>query len=237
MSRFFTLVFMALLLSSCAHLPAGADKIPGKPESVITELSIPTKEDQTLNRIGKRLAIHSRNGEHFYHFKLASLSEINAFTLPGGYIYVFSGIVGVLETEDELAALLAHEIAHNDMRHFAEQFDWKLPLNLFGTGLSLLTLGILPNPIMMALSRQNESEADRAGLELMVKADFCPQGMRGLMAKLHTIASLGTPNRYVLSHPPTNDRLQNIDTMLAAIEAQGCEETPLDRIEILREPP
>ena len=237
MSRFFTLVFIALLMFSCAHLPAGADKIPGKPESVITELSIPTKEDQTLNRIGKRLAVHSKNGEHFYRFKLASPSEINAFTLPGGYIYVFSGIVGVLETEDELAAILAHEIAHNDMRHFAEQFDWKLPLNLFGTGLSLLTLGILPNPIMMALSRQAESEADRAGLELMVKADFCPQGMRSLMAKLQTIASLGTPNKYVLSHPPTNDRLQDIDTMLAAIETPGCEETPLDRIEILRRPP
>jgi predicted Zn-dependent protease len=237
MSRCSTLVFMALLMFSCAHLPAGADKIPGKPESVITELSIPTKEDQTLNRIGKRLAIHSRNGEHFYHFKLASPSEINAFTLPGGYIYVFSGLVRVLETEDELAGLLAHEIAHNDMRHYAEQFDWKLPLNLFGTGLSLLTLGILPNPIMTALSRRDESEADRVGLVLMVEADFCAQGMRNLMAKLHTIASLGTPHRYVLSHPPTSERLRNIDAMIAAIGAQGCEETPLDRIEILRRPP
>ena len=237
MSRFFTLVFIALLMFSCAHLPAGADKIPGKLESVITELSIPTKEDQTLNRIGKRLAVHSKNGEHFYRFKLASPSEINAFTLPGGYIYVFSGIVGILETEDELAALLAHEIAHNDMRHYAEQFDWKLPLQLFGAGLSMLTLGILPNPIMMALSRQDESEADRAGLELMVKADFCAQGMRSLMSKLHTVTSLGTPHKYVLSHPPTNERLQNIDTMIAAIETQGCEETPLDRIEILRRPP
>jgi len=195
-----------LLICSCAHMPAKADKIPGKPASVITELSVDTREDTILNRIGRRLAVHSKNGEDFYHFKLASPSEINAFTLPGGYVYVFTGLIRILETEDELAALLAHEIAHNEQRHYAEQYDWKLPLNILGEGLSLLTLGIVPNPIQLALSRKDEAEADRIGLELMVKAGFCAQGMSKLLEKLHNITSLRTPNKYVLTHPPTKER-------------------------------
>jgi len=66
-------------------MPAKADKIPGKPASVIT-VTIDTREDPILNKIGKRLAVHSKSREDFYHFKLASSSEINAFALPGDYI-------------------------------------------------------------------------------------------------------------------------------------------------------
>jgi len=236
MKRLITL-FSLLLIVSCAHLPAEVDKVPGKPESVVAELSVNTREDPTLNRIGKRLARYSKNGEGFYHFKLASPSEINAFTLPGGYIYVFTGIIRILDTEDELAALLAHEIAHNEQRHYAEQYDWKMPLNVVGAGVSALTLGIVPNPIQRALSRQDEAEADRVGLELMVKAGFCAKGMQGLLEKLHNITSLGTPNKYVLTHPPTEERIENIDKMIAEMKIGECEETPLDRIEMLRIPP
>ena len=229
--------FSLLFAFSCAHLPAGVDKITGKPKSCITKLVVPARKDPTLNRIGKRLAKHSKNGEGFYHFWLASPSEINAFTLEGGYIYVFSGIIRILDTEDELAALLAHEIAHSEQRHLAEYYDWKLPLNVIGAGLSVLTLGIVPNPIQRALSRRDEAEADRVGLELMVKAGFCARGMESLMLKLHNITSLGEPNKYVLAHPPTKERLQNIRKLIDKMGVGSCRQTPLDKIKILRVPP
>jgi predicted Zn-dependent protease len=235
MERF--LILFIILILACARIPAKADKIPGKPESIVTELSIDTREDPILNRIGKRLAGKSKNGENFYQFKLASPSEINAFTLPGGYIYVFRGIIRILDTEDELAALLAHEIAHNDERHYAEQYDWKMPLNILGQGLSTLTLGIIPNPIQRALSRQDEAEADSLGLELMVKSGFCAKGMRELISKLHNVASLGTPNKFVLTHPSSEERLKNIDKIIVDSGMKDCQEVPLDRIEILRVPP
>lgn len=232
-------LFFVLLLTpffSCAHLPADVDKIPGKPVSEIVESCVDTREDSTLNRIGKRLAKHSKNGEDFYHFKLASPSEINAFTLPGGYIYVFCGIIRILDTEEELAALLAHEIAHNEKRDYAEQFDWKMPLNILGAGMSALTLGIVPNPIAMALSRQSEAEADRVGLELMVQAGFCPSGMQSLLSKLDEV-SLGTTNKYVLTHPPSAERVKWIEDLIRRMGMGPCSETPLDRIEMLRVPP
>lgn len=234
MELFLVLLFMPFL--SCAHLPAEFEKVPGKPMSEIEELSVGTREDSTLNRIGKRLAKHSKNGEDFYHFKLACPSEINAFSLPGGYIYVFCGIIRILETEDELAALLAHEIAHNENRDYAEQFDWKMPLNILGAGVSALTLGMVPNPVEMALSRQDEAEADRVGLELMVQAGFCPRGMQSLLSKLNEV-SLGTTNKYVLTHPPTAKRVERIEKLIQEMGRKQCSETPLDRIEMLRMPP
>jgi len=225
------------LIFSCAHLPAGVDKVTGKPKSGITKLVVPTRKDETLNRIGKQLAKHSKNGEDFYHFWLASPSEINAFTLEGGYIYVFSGIIRILDTEDELAALLAHEIAHSDERHLAEYYDWKLPLNIVGAVMSALTFGIVPNPVQRALSRRDEAEADRVGLEIMVRAGLCPKGVETLMLKLHNITSLGEPNKYVLTHPPTKERLQNVRELIDKIGVRNCKQTPLDRIEMLRVPP
>lgn len=236
MKRFISFFYL-LFIISCAHLPAEVDKVPGKPESMIAEVTVDTREEPVLNRIGQRLAEKSKNGENYYHFKLAAPSEINAFTLLGGYIYIFAGIIRILDTEDELAAIIAHEIAHSEERHVAEYYDWKMPLNVLGEGVSALTLGIVPNPIQRALSRQDETEADRVGLELMVKAGFCPTGLRKLMAKFHEITSLGSPNKYVLTHPPTQERLQNIENLILEMKTEDCQETPLDRIEILRTPP
>lgn len=76
------------------------------------------------------------------------------------------------ETEDELAAVLAHEIAHSEKRHLARNYDWELPLHLVGAVVPLVTLGLVPNPVTLALSRSKQAQADEVGLRLMAKAGW-----------------------------------------------------------------
>ena len=74
-----------------------------------------------VSAVGNRLAAASSK-EFKYSFKVIDSPEVNAFALPGGYIYVYTGIRKIAQTDDELAAILAHEITHSEQHHYARQF-------------------------------------------------------------------------------------------------------------------
>ncbi|MBV9469537.1 MAG: M48 family metalloprotease [Abitibacteriaceae bacterium] len=145
-----------------------------------------------VESVGQRLASVS-DPEFKYSFKVIDSPEINAFALPGGYVYVFTGLRRVVHTDDELAAVIAHEITHAEQHHFAQQYK-KNSKRGFILDIGSLVLG-LPNMANQALgivnyaveqkySRGQESEADHLGMMRMVRAGFKPQGMVTLLNNL-----------------------------------------------------
>ncbi len=146
-----------------------------------------------LNEVGQKLVKASGQSDFEFRFNLVDLESkgerekiINAFCLPGGHIYLFRDMQEVIASEDQLAAVLAHEIIHATDHHWARQqsTDWDRGLLLLGLGLSgaggptlARTVDIASFAMLKRFSRKHEQSADDLGLGLMAKAGFDPQGM------------------------------------------------------------
>lgn len=137
----------------------------------------------------------------------------NAFVLPGGKVFVFSGIFPVCRDNDGLAAVLGHEIAHNIAQHAAEKMSqmvlfqpvvWVL-MYLDATGMTF-GLGRVLGSLMIELgfmrpsSREQESEADHIGLMLMAEACYDPRGAIGFWERMEK-AQTGAPPEWLSTHP------------------------------------
>jgi len=146
-------------------------------------------EDQELqdyvDRIGQKLARKSHRSNLQFHFTVLDSAEINAFALPGGYIYVTRGIMAYLDSEAELAGVLGHEIGHVTARHSVRQQGGQFVSDLLGVLISATTgqssLGNLSQQLSTGLirgyGREHELEADQLGAEYLHKTGFDPDNM------------------------------------------------------------
>jgi predicted Zn-dependent protease len=157
-----------------------------------------------INLIGHKLASQANNGQHTFHFFLLDNDEINAQALPGGYIGVNSGLLLATDSENELAAVLAHEISHVTQRHIARaMYDQKKSSVMsIATMLAAIVLGAATHASGQAtegllaagqaaaiqhqinFTRANETEADAIGIRLMDAAGYDPNAMAGFFEKL-----------------------------------------------------
>lgn len=156
-------------------------------------------------------------------------NEINAFAAPGGIVGVNAGLFLYAESEDELAAVLAHELAHLSQRHFARQLDnnkrnrWSLGAGLLAS-LALISTGGLDSGMaallttqaanlqsQLAFSRQNEQEADRVGMQTLVMANFDPVAMPRFFERMQKNSEYNgnAPPDYILTHPVTESRISD----------------------------
>lgn len=162
-----------------------------------------------------------------YTFKLVQGDDINAFSLPGGYIYVFDGLVKFVESDDELAGVLAHEISHAKFRHVAElqrrasQISTvQLPMILIAimTGHTeaaggLMTVGSLVSQAKgSGWSVEAEEAADYGGFQLMTKSKYDPTGMLSMMERLALQERNGAQIEMGIyrSHPPSRERAESL---------------------------
>ena len=166
--------------------------------------------------IGKRFMPYVERRELPYQFRIVDAgSDINAFALPGGYVY-FTERMWKIMTPDERAGIMAHEITHCDKRHGIDQMIksqqrtlWTLPLIFLSGGWA--QAAIWGNYVVtQRYSREMEREADESGIRLMYKAGYDPAGMVRAMKKLLAISS--SYNRYEISevfasHPDTKKRV------------------------------
>eukprot|EP00190_Bangiopsis_sp_CCMP1999_P001380 CAMPEP_0198731974 /NCGR_PEP_ID=MMETSP1475-20131203/33114_1 /TAXON_ID= ORGANISM="Unidentified sp., Strain CCMP1999" /NCGR_SAMPLE_ID=MMETSP1475 /ASSEMBLY_ACC=CAM_ASM_001111 /LENGTH=286 /DNA_ID=CAMNT_0044495003 /DNA_START=200 /DNA_END=1057 /DNA_ORIENTATION=- len=175
-----------------------------------------------IQKIGMRLAAVSGQDDYDWEFVVFQKPEPNAFCLPGGKIGVFSGLLDLARTDDELAAVLAHEVGHAIARHGAERLSAMtilLPLRLllnFIIDTYLLNSLIISLIFELPLSRKNELEADYIGLQLMTKACFDPRGSPEIFTKLGQWAkkqSVRVPE-YLSTHPADDKRVQGINKIL-----------------------
>lgn len=143
---------------------------------------------QFVSELGQRLAAHSHRNNLKYQFTVVDSAEINAFALPGGYIYVTRGILAYLNSEAEVAGVLGHEIGHVTARHGVQQQSMAQAANL-GVMLGAILVPGLRNEsavgMMQQMSvawirgygREDELEADRLGAEYLARAGYDPQAM------------------------------------------------------------
>lgn len=176
-------------------------------------------EDDTLqnyiNNVGQTIARFSHTPDLEWHFKVLNDDSLNAFALPGGYIYITTGMLEKLNTEAQLAGVLAHESAHVTTRHSTVRMSEQIGLDIL---LSVAIPKDSPRGVVQATSvvrqivslkysRKDEHQADSIGLDYMVKAGYNPYGMVETMKMLeqeNTVRPIG----FLSSHPSPADRQQ-----------------------------
>ena len=141
-----------------------------------------------VNRVGQKIARQSHRPNLQYHFTVLDSTEINAFALPGGYVYITRGILAYLNSEAELAAVLGHEIGHVTARHGVRQQSASQATNislniasLFIPGVNSTVAqkisGMLGNALLSGYGREHELEADRLGAVYLSRAEYDPQAI------------------------------------------------------------
>jgi predicted Zn-dependent protease len=159
--------------------------------------------------------------------------QVNAFAVPGGKIGVYSGILNVATTPDQLAAIIGHEIAHVIAEHSAERATIELGAQALLIGsqvamqanefsaqeqrlyMSVLGLGTQVG-LALPYSRTHESEADRIGLELMVEAGFSPYSAVELWEKMGAL-NKRTPPEFLSTHPAVQTRLTDLKAAIPVV--------------------
>ena len=185
--------------------------------------------NEYINEIGNKIAAQTNDGGHDFTFFVIDDSRINAFALPGGYIGVHTGLLEATRSEDELAGVLAHEVAHVTQRHIARAIH-------AGSRQSLLTTAIMLGALLagatgggsdvvqagMAVAqgsaaqqqinftRSNEHEADRVGISALAGAGFDPYGMASffdVLSRQNTRAPDERLPEFLQTHPVTSARV------------------------------
>lgn len=187
------------------------------------EAQFPLLDDPALQervqKIGARIAgVTDRQGM-IYTFKVLDVDEVNAMAAPGGFIYVFKGLTDIMQTDDELAGILGHEIGHVVKRHSMGQLEKSLGMTLllgaaFG-GESLPLQMVAVNAISAGYSRDDERQADKLGYELSVKAGYNPYGMLLGLMKLDELDPKQKSDLFS-DHPEAASRIKLIKRYLDA---------------------
>ena len=177
---------------------------------------------EKVNKIGKRIAAVCDRKELSYYFYVIEDKERNAFSLPGGYVYIYKGILDLLD-EEELAFVLAHEIGHIVSRHSVKRLQSALGYNL----LILASAGASSDPqftrglsyalgqIISGYSRQDEFNADELAVKYCRKAGFNPRAGIGVLEKLYQEdKKIIRPLSYFRTHPYTAPRIRHIKETL-----------------------
>lgn len=171
--------------------------------------------NQYVDQLGQRLVAASDRRPIPYTFQVIASDEVNAFTIPGGYIYVTTGLIRATDNEAQLAAVLAHEIAHVNQRHNVEAIRQAvLAQGIADTaGLDRSTLARLGYQVAIALprSREAEFEADELGLRILQQAGYPPIAYVNFLEKLE---SGGFPPEFLRTHPTSASRIEALRQMI-----------------------
>lgn len=182
-----------------------------------------------INEIGHRIAVQTNDGDHKFTFFVVDDPRINAFALPGGYIGVHTGLIEASRNEDELAGVMAHEIAHVTQRHIARAVHASSRQSILTTALMLgaLILGATSGDAdviqaglavsqgtamqqQINFTRSNEYEADRIGIHALTKAGFDAYGMASffeVMSRQDTSSPDSRIPEFLRTHPVTTERI------------------------------
>lgn len=199
----------------------------GRKSALTVEQQLPMLNDAGTQRyisaLGARLAAQAPGAKFPYQFKVVNLSDLNAFALPGGYIYVHRGLIDQVRTEGELAGVMAHEIAHVALRHPTNQaskaYLAQAGLGVLGgmlggkssssTGQIVGAIGGFGmNTLFLKFSRSLETQADISGAQIMARAGYDPIEMAHFFAYMAQQAggNKGSVASFLSSHPAPANR-------------------------------
>ena len=186
-----------------------------------------------VNEIGQRLAAQSHRNDLVYRFTVLDSAEVNAFALPGGYIYITRGLIGYMNSEAELAAVLGHEIGHVTARHSVRQQTASTAASLAYTLGSILVpeiggnvgqnlYGVVSGALLSGYGREMELEADGLGAEYLARTGYDARAILEVLGTLKAQEQFASqvaqaegrePQSYhglFASHPDNDTRLQEV---------------------------
>ncbi len=243
----------ALLLAACAARQPGAPLRPGfnlfsqeqdvqlgREAAVEVRKQVDVVENPELQsyiaELGSRLSRNPDAGAYPYSFTLVNDPTLNAFALPGGPVFVHTGILAAAENEAQLAGVMSHEISHVALRHGTNQASKaniaQLPAVLAGTAvgqgstvaqLAQLGIGLGFNSLLLKYSRDAEREADSLGAHLMAQARYNPIEMARFFEKLEAEGGSRAPD-FLSSHPSPGNRVQNVEAEIRTLPASSYAE-------------
>lgn len=185
-----------------------------------------------LDRVGRSLVAEAGPTPFEFKFYLIKAQEPNAFAIPGGYVFVSTGLLVLAENEQEVAGVLGHEIAHVTMRHISQLMDRSKRINL--ASLAAMIAGVLlarggqgseaiaatamatSEALTLKFSRENETDADQNGLHYLVRAGYDPAGLLSFLKRISKYGMASAPKipAYLSTHPATEDRLALLDNLI-----------------------
>jgi predicted Zn-dependent protease len=187
-----------------------------------------------VNNVGQKLVSTLPPQPFSYHFYVIKEDAYNAFAIPAGHIFIYSGLLAALDSEEELACILAHEISHVVCRHISQKIELAKKVNiatlagvvagvLLGIGggsaaANAVTLGSVAagQSLTLAFSREDERQADQIGLGILRKAGYNGIGLITSLKKMRSQEFFGSNQipTYLQTHPGSEERMAYIDTWL-----------------------
>ena len=169
--------------------------------------------DSMMWAVGKRLQEQIPTSEYDYNIIVLDNAQINAFTIPGGNIYVFSGLISFCDSPEQLAAVLAHEMGHVEKRHtvdrLAREFGLSVLFSIMTGGDTVLLSDLYQTLISSGFSRSQEKEADQFALNLLEDASISPKSIASFFRKLNRENLAYDENiELVMTHPHNNTRIK-----------------------------
>ena len=254
------LAVAALLLTSCGSVPiTGRKQLNLVSDSEVLQSSLASyasfmktakvstqkTQSEQVTRVGKRIAaateaylkavgLESEIQNFAWEFNLVKSDELNAWCMPGGKIVVYEGIMKIIGSDDELAVVLGHEVAHAVAKHanerMSQQVAAQMGANVLGAviaGQSSQTQAIAQQVyglgaqygVMQPFSRKHESEADEMGLVLMTIAGYNPDVAITFWQKMNASSQSSVPE-FLSSHPSHETRIADIQKKLPGIKKQ-----------------
>ncbi len=185
------------------------------------EVDINERVERILNKIEEV----SDRKDLVFTVRVIEDDEVNAFSLPGGYVYLFKGLIDIIDTDDQLAAVIGHEMAHVTAKHAMKRLQgaygaMALEVAAMASGNVHMAAGVdlAASSLLFANSREDEFEADRLGVRYMRRAGYDPRQMKVMLGKLlaHQAKQPPRPLNYWRSHPFIPARMASADA-----EAKG----------------
>jgi predicted Zn-dependent protease len=182
-----------------------------------------------INQLGQKLAAQIGPQPFHYRFFIVDDPSMNAFAVPGGYIFIHTGMIRMAEREGELAGVMAHEISHVHCRHMSKMMEKSRAVTIASLigALASVFLGGIGQPLLVAsmaagesamlkYSRDHEAEADAAGFKWMLKAGYNPRDMVSIFSKMNKQRWLegGKIPIYLSTHPDVDNRVVELSHQL-----------------------
>ena len=183
-----------------------------------------------VNSIGQSILREIPRQPFSYNFYVIDSDVYNAFATPAGHIFIYRGLIEAMETEDELAGILGHEIAHVQCRHISDKIDRSSKINLATlaglaagallgisgseTAAQAVAVGSMAaaQSLVLAYSREDEIQADNLGIENLINAGYDPTAMMTTLNKIRSKRWFDNIPNYLATHPAAEDRIAYIDS-------------------------
>lgn len=239
--------------SSVASLTAQDERDLGKKLMLYVRKNYVIIEDPSIanyvEKIGQRIVAEIPTLPFEFHFYVIEEEVYNAFAGPGGYIFINSGLLAAMESEEELAGIIAHEVSHVLCHHISKQMDKAKKINIatmagvlaaifLGGGAdatSAMATGSIATGQSLALkySREHEVEADQVGMKYLVKAGYGGQGLLRVLGEIRSTRWFGPEDvpTYLTTHPAVEARMAYLDTWMQTHPKEAQSVRPIDPTE------